>query len=143
VTRVDEGQIWRARIRPHRILRDGAHFIGVGALQLALESAIYIALTRIGLALVLANVCGRAAGACCGFWLNGRVTFLHRTQPRVHVRLLRYLALWIGLTLISTGALAAIADAGGLARSWWAKPLIEGALGVTSFLLSRHWVYQR
>lgn len=126
-----------------KILRDGAHFIGVGALQLALDSAIYIALTRIGIALALANVCGRAAGACCGFWLNGRVTFLHRTQPLVHVRLLRYLALWIGLTLISTAALAIIADAGGLARSWWAKPLVEGVLGVTSFLLSRHWVYQR
>lgn len=126
-----------------KIMRDGAHFIGVGALQLALDSAIYIVLTRIGLALVLANVCGRAAGACCGFWLNGRVTFLHRAQPQVHVRLLRYLALWIGLTLVSTTALAVIADAGGLARSWWAKPLVEGALGVTSFLLSRHWVYQR
>ena len=126
-----------------KIVRDGAHFIGVGAVQLALDSAIYIGLTRIGLALALANVCGRAAGACCGFWLNGRVTFLHRPQPQVHVRVLRYLLLWIGLTLISTAALAAIADAGGLARSWWAKPLVEGALGVTSFLLSRHWVYQR
>lgn len=54
-----------------KIVRDGAHFIGVGAIQLALDSAIYIALTKLGLALTLANVCGRAAGACCGFWLNG------------------------------------------------------------------------
>ena len=90
-----------------KIVRDGAHFIGVGAIQLALDSAIYIALTKLGLALTLANVCGRAAGACCGFWLNGRVTFMHRAQPQVHARLLRYLLLWIGLTLISTLALAA------------------------------------
>jgi len=61
----------------------------------------------------------------------------------VHARLLRYLLLWIGLTLISTLALAAIADTSGLSRTWWAKPLIEGGLGLTSFLLSRHWVYQR
>jgi len=126
-----------------KIVRDGAHFIGVGAIQLALDSAIYIALTKLGLALTLANVCGRAAGACCGFWLNGRVTFMHRAQPQVHARLLRYLLLWIGLTLISTLALAAIADTSGLSRTWWAKPLIEGGLGLTSFLLSRHWVYQR
>jgi putative flippase GtrA len=126
-----------------KVLRDGAHFIVVGGIQLALDSATYIVLTKAGVMLVLANLCGRAVGACCGFWLNGRITFFHRPQPQVHIRLVRYLILWLCLTAISTAALAAVAHHGGLARSWWAKPLIEAALGVTSFLVSRHWVYQR
>lgn len=125
------------------LLRDAAHFLAVGALQLALDSALYIGLTRLGTALVLANVSGRLAGATLGFWLNGRLTFLHRAQPQLPVRSARYAALWLALTAISTGALAAIAHNAGLASSWWAKPGIEALLGLSSFLASRHWVYQR
>lgn len=126
-----------------RILRDGAHFIVIGATQLAVDSATYIMLTKFGIAPLFANVCGRVAGAAVGFWLNGRVTFLHRAQPRLHVRFLRYAVLWLGMTVVSTFALTSIVQHAGLTRSWWAKPLIEAALGVISFLLSRHWVYQR
>ena len=126
-----------------RILRDGLHFLVIGAIQLAVDSAIYIALTKSGLPLLPSNLCGRIAGAALGFWLNGRVTFLHHEQPVLPVRALRYLLLWITLTILSTVALASIVQYGGLARSWWAKPLIEAALGLTSFLVSRHYVYRR
>ena len=77
-----------------RILRDGISFLGVGAIQLVLDAGLYIALSKAGVALGVANLCARAAGACCGYWLNGRVTFLHRAQPRVHIRIVRYVLLW-------------------------------------------------
>jgi len=126
-----------------KILRDGAQFMVVGLLQLAVDSAIYIALTRLGVAPPLANPCGRIVGAGLGFWLNGKVTFLHRTQPQLHLRFARYALLWLMLTIVSTVAMTAVAQQAGLTRSWWIKPLIEALLGAISFLLSRHWVYQR
>lgn len=126
-----------------KILRDGLHFVVVGAIQLAVDSVIYILLTRAGVSPLPANVCGRIAGAALGFWLNGRITFLLHHQPELHVRAARYVLLWMTLTIVSTAALTSIVNYGSLADSWWAKPLIEAALGVTSFLLSRHWVYRR
>jgi putative flippase GtrA len=126
-----------------KILRDGVRFSVVGIIQVVVDSATYIALTKFGLATAPSNICGRVAGAVLGFWLNGRITFARNEQPRLRARLVRYLVLWITLTAISTGALLWIADHAGLARTWWCKPLIEIVLGLTSFLLSRHWVYRR
>jgi len=130
-------------MRFERILRDGVQFLGVGVIQLVLDVALYVVLTQAGVGLAVANLGGRAASSVCGYWLNGRVTFLHRVQPRVHIRIARYVVLWLALSVISTAALAAVADVGGLSSTWWAKPLIEAVLGIVSFLLSRHWVYQR
>jgi len=126
-----------------KFIRDGTHFVMLGAIQILIDSATYIALTKLGVAAAPANICGRCAGALLGFWLNGRITFAHNEQPRLHLRLTRYLTLWVILTMVSTASLVTIANQAGLARSWWCKPLIEIALGVTSFLLSRHWVYRR
>jgi putative flippase GtrA len=126
-----------------KILGDGARFIVVGAIQVVVDSATYIVLTKLGIATPPANICGRCVGALFGFWLNGRVTFARNEQPHLRLRFARYLILWIVLTAISTTALLTIAARGGLARTWWCKPLIEIALGVTSFLVSRHWVYRR
>ena len=126
-----------------KIVRDGASFSVVGAIQVALDSAVYIGLTKLGVPTPPANVCGRVAGAVLGFWLNGRVTFAHHDQPRFRRRLMRYVLLWIVMTLISTAALTVIGHRAGLKHTWWAKPLIEIVLGVTSFLICRHWVYRR
>lgn len=126
-----------------RILRDGVRFVLIGAIQIAVDSATYIALTKLGVATMPANICGRVAGALLGFWLNGSITFAHHQQPHLRLRLARYLVLWLVLTAISTTVLVAIGNHAGLARTWWCKPLIEIALGITSFLLSRHWVYRR
>lgn len=126
-----------------RILSDGIRFTLIGAIQVVLDSATYIALTQLGLATPSANLSGRCAGALLGFWLNGRVTFFHNHQPHLRLRFARYLVLWIVLTAISTAALMLIGNYAGLAKTWWCKPLIEIALGLISFLLSRHWVYRR
>ena len=126
-----------------RIVRDGVGFSLIGALQVALDSGIYILLTTLGLSTPPSNVCGRVAGALLGFWLNGRLTFAHHEQPHLPWRLLRYVVLWLVLTTLSTATLSVIAVQAGLHQTWWAKPLIELALGMTSFLVCRHWVYRR
>jgi putative flippase GtrA len=126
-----------------KVLRDGARFSVVGAIQVVVDSATYITLTKLGLPTALSNICGRCAGAALGFWLNGSVTFARNDQPGLRARLARYAVLWITLTAISTAALLWIANRAGLASTWWCKPLIEIVLGLCSFLLSRHWVYQR
>jgi putative flippase GtrA len=126
-----------------KIFRDGVGFTIIGAIQVVIDSATYIALTQLGLATPSANLCGRCVGALLGFWLNGRVTFFHNRQPHLRLRIARYLALWIVLTAISTAALMLIGNYAGLVKTWWYKPLIEIALGLISFLLSRHWVYRR
>ena len=126
-----------------RIVRDGAGFSLVGALQVAVDSSVYIVLTTVGVATPPSNVCGRIAGALLGFWLNGRLTFAHHDQPRLRWRLARYVILWVVMTSISTLALTTIGAHAGLRQTWWAKPLIESVLGVTSFLICRHWVYRR
>jgi putative flippase GtrA len=125
-----------------RIIADGLRFSLVGAVQVTIDSAVYIALTKFGLETGFANICGRCAGALAGFWLNGSVTFSRDWQPHFRLRLERYLILWIVLTLVSTVSLGAIAARGGLARTWWCKPLVETTLGFVSFILSRHWVYR-
>jgi putative flippase GtrA len=126
-----------------KIVRDGASFSVVGAIQVVLDSTVYIVLTKFGVPTPPANVCGRIAGAALGFWLNGRVTFAHHDQPRFRWRLTRYILLWIAMTIISTAALTIIGHRDGLKQTWWAKPLIETALGLTSFLICRYWVYRR
>jgi putative flippase GtrA len=126
-----------------RIVRDGAGFSLVGAVQIVVDSCVYILLTTLGVATPPSNVCGRIAGALLGFWLNGRLTFAHHEQPHLRRRLMRYAILWTVTTTISTLALMTIGAHAGLRHTWWAKPLIETALGVTSFLTCRHWVYRR
>jgi len=140
---LESAQLWKLPLRTsqHDLFRErdlaGARFNKRGTKKLA------VTLRPARRRFLPANICSRSMGALFGFWLNGRVTFARSDQPHLRLRLARYLVLWIVLTAISTAALVAIAHHGGLARTWWCKPLIEIALGATSFLLSRHWVYRR
>jgi len=124
-------------------LREGVRFIAVGAVQVMLDSCVYIALTSLGISTPPANLCGRVSGAAMGFWLNGKITFSQRQQPKIGARFLRYAILWIVMTIISTTALTIIVRDAGLMHAWWSKPLVEAMLGIVSFLVSRYWVYRR
>lgn len=124
-------------------LTEGTRFVAVGMVQILIDSGIYIVLTALGLSTPPANLCGRISGAVIGFWLNGKITFARRQQPHIHVRFARYATLWIVMTFISTTALTIIARDLGLVHSWWSKPLLEGMLGLVSFLVSRYWVYHQ
>src|SRR5690606_34649915 len=67
----------------------------------------------------------------------GDDTAIGRTQ------LARFVAMWIGTTIISTWSVGVIDDYLGLKWAWLAKPGVELCLGVVGFLLSRHWVYRK
>ncbi|MEJ1097858.1 MULTISPECIES: GtrA family protein [unclassified Pseudoxanthomonas] len=124
-------------------LKQGMSFIVAGALQLLLDWAVFVALTSLGASPVVGNLAGRVCGALLGFWLNGRVTFADQGQPRLGWRrFLRFLAVWLTLTLISTVLVASTASQLGLQQAWLAKPIVEGGLAVVAFFLWRHLVYR-
>lgn len=115
----------------------------VGLLQLLLDWALFVVLSRWGMSPAIANVAGRIAGALLGFWLNGRVTFSQAGESRLGWRRFsRFLPIWLLLTLVSTLLVAWVAAQMGLQQAWLAKPLVEAALAVVAFFLWRHVVYR-
>ena len=116
-------------------------FLLMGFLQWVLDWLVTVGLSHAGLSLELANVCGRVTGALLGFWLNGTITF--SSQQRLGRRqLLRFALAWVALTLVSTWAVGQVGHRVGLEAAWLAKPLVEAALAVVSFFISRHWIYR-
>lgn len=115
----------------------------VGGLQLLLDWSSFVFLTAAGVAVVPANLAGRIAGACLGFWLNGRFTFARAGQPTLARRNgLRFLAFWIATTAASTFAMQAIDAREGLQAAWLLKPLVEAALAALGFFAARYWIYR-
>src|SRR4249919_269112 len=113
--------------RTHLVLtRQILVFLIVGVLQLALDSAMFIGLSAVGVAIIPANVAGRLAGASLGFWLNGRYTFAEAGRARLsgqHLR--RFVIAWSLLTVLSTALLYAVDARVGLHLAWLAKPAVE------------------
>lgn len=125
------------------IVRQGASFVVVGICLILVDWAVFVLLTALGLATIPANVASRAAGALLGFWLNGHVTFGKPGAPRLGMtRFVRYVAVWVTMTVLSTLLVALVADGLTLQMAWLAKPVVEACLALVSFLLSRHWVYR-
>ncbi|MCL7715265.1 GtrA family protein [Stenotrophomonas mori] len=123
------------------LTRQGALFLLMGGLQWVLDWLLTVALSHAGAPLEVANICGRIGGALLGFWLNGTVTFpaarrLGRTQ------LQRFAIAWTVLTVVSTVAVGQVGHSAGLEAAWLAKAVIEAALAVVSFFVSRHWIYR-
>lgn len=125
------------------LLRQGRAYLVVGGLLWLLDCAVTIGLSHAGLlSIEMANLCGRICGAALGFWLNGRFTFTGPTHARGPAQLRRFLLMWAGTTLLSTGLMTASEHLFGLHGAWLAKPVIEILLAALGFLLSRHWVYR-
>lgn len=124
------------------LLRQGRWYVLIGVAQWLLDWGLLVGLSQLGVEVAQANIAGRVGGAVLGFWLNGSITFASGdTGPRWR-QLLRYVALWTANTLLSTLGITVVAASFGLAWAWLAKPLVEGALAIGSFLASRHWVYR-
>lgn len=123
------------------LTRQGWLFLLMGFLQWMLDWLVTVGLSHAGMPLEIANVCGRIVGAMLGFWLNGSVTFASDTGLGRR-QLYRFVIAWIGLTVISTWAVGQIGHSVGLEAAWLAKPLVEAALAVVSFFISRHWIYR-
>ena len=125
------------------IARQGASFLVVGCCLIVLDWVVFVVLTALGVVPVSANIAGRVAGALVGFWANGRITFSVPGSPRLgRRRFMRYLVLWLSLTLLSTVLVTLLASRLSLEVAWLAKPVVEAGLAALSFLVSRQWVYR-
>lgn len=125
------------------LLRQGAGYGVVGAVQLLLDWALFVMLSALGANTAVANLAGRIGGALLGFWLNGVFTFRDAEGSRLGwARLRRFLVSWAAMTVLSTLAVAAIDRHLGLHWAWLAKPAVDALLALGGFLVSRHWIYR-
>lgn len=115
-------------------------FLLIGGVQLALDTAVYIGLTAAGIPVAWGNLAGRVAGACLGFWLNGRYTFGKARLEGRHLR--RFVIAWVLMTIFTSWLLDWVANTFGLQESWLAKPIVEIATAGISFVVWRQWVYR-
>jgi putative flippase GtrA len=82
-------------------------------------------------------------GAVLGFVANGRITFGSSSAARLgRHHFGRFILLWVVMTLLSTWLVSEVALHLSLQMAWLGKPLVEAALAVASFIVSRHWVYR-
>ncbi len=124
-------------------LRQGSQYLAVGLVQLALDWAVFVAITALGVAAAPANLAGRTSGAMLGFWLNGRYTFAG-TGCRLGWRQFgRFWLLWLAMTVVSTMLMTAVEAELGLRQAWLAKPVVEGLLAMANFVLLPRLVYRR
>jgi|SRR6478609_9122253 len=119
-------------------------FLLVGAAQVALDWAVFVALTHAGMAVAIGNVIGRVCGACLGYWLNGRYTFTGPDgRPRLGpTQLRRFITAWLVLTALSTLLVWSVADRVSLEMAWLAKPAVEALIAAIGFVVWRQWVYR-
>ena len=122
--------------------RHAKHYLLIGIVQWLLDWGVMVGLSHLGLRIGYANIAGRVAGALLGFWANGKITFASADTRVGRRQLLRFIAMWVVLTLVSTWAIEHIDDVLGRKWAWLAKPLVQIALGMVGFLGSRHWVYK-
>lgn len=125
------------------LLRQSGSYLVVGGVQFAVDWAVFVGLSAMGIPAAPANVAGRVCGAVLGFWLNGRVTFARGGQPRLgRARLARFVAVWLLLTLLSTLLVGWTAHQLGLRHAWLAKPVVEFFMAALGFAAARCWIYR-
>jgi putative flippase GtrA len=123
--------------------RQGRHYLVIGGVQWLLDWGVMVVLSHLGLRIGVANIIGRISGALIGFWLNGRITFAGDEHAIGRTQLLRFVVMWVAMTLLSTVAIEGIDDVLGRKWAWLAKPLVEVVLGLLGFIVSRQWVYRK
>ena len=123
--------------------RHAASYAVIGIVQWLVEYGLMLGLSEWVMPVEPANVIGRFAGACLGFWLNGKWTFAGDDTHVGRHAAMRFIAMWIALTVLNTWIVAFIDDQFGLRTAQLLKPgadLLSGGIG---FLLSRHWIYKK
>ena len=118
-------------------------YAAFGLLQWLVEYGLMLALSEWMMPVEPANVIGRLAGATLGFWLNGKWTFASDDTHMGRRAALRFVLMWLVLTLLNTWLVGIIDDDFGLRRAQMLKPLVDVLTGSIGFLLSRHWVYRK
>jgi len=118
-------------------------FVITGATLLLVDWALFVGLSALGVATVVANPIARGCGALLGFWMHGSYTFAGGGSRRLGWAVLgRYLPSWTVLTVLGTLALSAITREFGLQLAWLAKPVLEVLLAVVSYFVWRGWVFR-
>lgn len=123
--------------------RHAASYAVIGLVQWLVEYGLMLALSQWVMPVEPANVIGRLAGACLGFWLNGKWTFAGDDTHVGRHAAARFVTMWIALTVLNTWIVAVIDDQLGLRMAQLLKPGADMVSGGIGFLLSRHWVYKR
>jgi len=123
--------------------RHAASYAVIGMLQWLVEYGLMLVLSQWFMPVEPANVIGRLAGACIGFWLNGKWTFASDHTHVGRVAAIRFVAMWIALTVLNTWIVAILDDRFGLRAAQLLKPGADLVCGGIGFLLSRHWVYNK
>lgn len=123
-------------------------FLVVGAIQVVVDAALFAVIFIFAGQPLLGNVVSRASAAAVGFVLNRRYTFSAWRAGEARRQGLRYILLWLALTVLSTSLIGAgNAVLGGVAhaREWMIglKILIEAALALLSYLAMRYGVFRR
>lgn len=123
--------------------RHASYYVAIGILQWLLEYGLMLALSEWVMPVEPANVIGRLCGAVLGFWLNGKWTFAADHTHLGRRALLRFVLMWLVLTLLNTWIVGAIDEHFGLRKAQLLKPAVDMLSGGIGFLLSRHWVYNK
>lgn len=116
-------------------------FCLVGGAEFALDWSVLVGLSLLGVPVAWANAAGRGAGACLGYWANGRFTF--RAKARMgRAAIIRSAILFVVTTVISSWLIKLAAANHGLVAAWLIKPAVEAVLGVVCFFANKYWVYR-
>ena len=115
----------------------------IGLAQWLVEYGLMVSLSEWLMPVEPANVIGRVVGACLGFWLNGKWTFAGDDTHVGRHAAMRFIAMWIALTILNTWLVGAIDEHYGLRMAQAFKPAVDALSGGIGFLLSRHWVYKK
>ena len=118
-------------------------YLAIGLVQWLLEYALMLALSQWVMPVAPANVIGRLCGAMLGFWLNGKWTFAGENTHVGRHAALRFITMWLGLTVLNTWIVDSIDTHAGLRMAQMLKPGADMLTGGIGFLLSRHWVYKK
>ena len=118
-------------------------YLVVGLAQLALDVALFSVMFFAGFSVLPANVSGRIAGACLGFWMNGRITFASSGKARLgQRRFARFAAAWLVITALSTLAMLAAHSLLPRSEVYLAKLIVELVCAAIGFVVARQWVYR-
>ena len=118
-------------------------YTAIGLLQWVVEYGLMLALSEWVMPVAPANVIGRIFGAALGFWLNGKWTFAGDDTHVGRRAFVRFVLMWLALTVLNTWIVHAIDAHCGLRVAQMLKPLADITSGLLGFVLSRHWVYNK
>jgi putative flippase GtrA len=122
-------------------------FLAVGGVQVVVDASLFAVIFIIAGEPLVGNVISRATAAAVGFALNRRYTFDAWRPGEAGRQVLRYILLWLVLTVLSTslvGAANAVLGEVPHGREWLVvvKILIEAVLALLSYLAMRYGVFR-